>query len=171
MCYLISVNRGIFGKMRRILRKIVVLLLPVLLAGCASLPRAGRVIDGDTFVVPEHAVIRLWGIDAPEMNQPFGPESKAALVRLLGRRGLTIEQKDSHYKRKIAIVRTGQQDVALELLKQGLAWHDRRYAPRQENYAEAEAEARAKKRGLWSDPGAIPPWEWRKRHNQLEHDK
>ena len=157
--------------MRRILRKFIVLLLLALLAGCASLPRAERVIDGDTFVVSEHAVIRLWGVDAPEMNQPFGPGSRAALEKLLGRRGLTIEIIGQSFRRQVAKIQAGRRDVALELLKQGLAWHDSRYAPRQKKYAEAEAEARAEKRGLWSDPNAVPPWIWRKqKHLPLTDD-
>src|SRR5262245_21583656 len=44
---------------------------------------------------------------------------------------------------------------------QGMAWHYVKYAPNDRTLAAAEAEARAAKRGLWSDPRPIAPWEWR----------
>ncbi len=47
----------------------------------------------------------------------------------------------------------------------GLAWHDPRYAPKAKEYAEAEAEARKEKRGLWSDDKPVAPWDWRKQQN------
>jgi endonuclease YncB( thermonuclease family) len=31
---------------------------------------------------------------------------------------------------------------------------------------DAEAEARAARRGLWADPDSVPPWEWRKTENE-----
>jgi len=47
-----------------------------------------------------------------------------------------------------------------------MAWHFKRYEAEQspENriaYSAAEREARAAKRGLWSDSEPIPPWEFR----------
>jgi len=60
--------------------------------------------------------------------------------------------------------------VALELLKMGLAWHDPRYAPKRDDYAKAEADARKAKRGLWSDENPTPPWEWRKQNHQSGED-
>jgi micrococcal nuclease len=57
-------------------------------------------------------------------------------------------------------------DSGLELLRQGLAWVYTRYLPEasadiQASYRQAEAEAREERRGLWSDPDPLPPWEWR----------
>jgi hypothetical protein len=36
------------------------------------------------------------------------------------------------------------------------------YAPADSGLAGAEGEARAAKRGLWSQPDAVPPWDWRR---------
>ena len=58
-----------------------------------------------------------------------------------------------------------EMDIGLELIKMGLAWHDPRYAPKAKEYAEAEAEARKEKRGLWSDDKPVAPWDWRKQQN------
>ncbi len=44
----------------------------------------------------------------------------------------------------------------------GYAWHYVQYAPDNKELAAAEKPARELKLGLWADPGAIPPWDWRK---------
>jgi endonuclease YncB( thermonuclease family) len=49
-----------------------------------------------------------------------------------------------------------------ELVRAGLAWWSRQYAPHDTTLAQLEAEARAAKRGLWADAAPLPPWEWRK---------
>ena len=54
-----------------------------------------------------------------------------------------------------------QTDVNLALVAQGLAWHDKRYSD-DEDLAEAEKAARRDRKGLWSDPSPVAPWEWRK---------
>lgn len=56
------------------------LVLPTLLLLAAAMfaaepmrLRAVAVIDGDTFVGSKDArVVRLWGVDAPELDQPWG---------------------------------------------------------------------------------------------------
>ena len=134
------------------------LVLPTLLLLAAAMfaaepmrLRAVAVIDGDTFVGSKDArVVRLWGVDAPELDQPKG---------------------DS-WGRLVAIARRGKEiDIGLELIKMGLAWHDPRYAPKAKEYAEAEAEARKAKRGLWSDDKPVSPWDWRKQqYDDTEED-
>jgi hypothetical protein len=57
-------------------------------------------------------------------------------------------------------------DINLEQLKSGFAWFYRQYendiaAERRKPYADAEAEARAAKRGLWASSNPQPPWEFR----------
>lgn len=49
-----------------------------------------------------------------------------------------------------------------ELVRAGLAWWYQRYARGATVLAALEQEARDAKRGLWSDPRPVPPWEWRK---------
>jgi len=48
-----------------------------------------------------------------------------------------------------------------ELLKAGLAWHYKTY-DKNPAWAQYEVTARERKKGLWFQPNAIPPWEWRK---------
>lgn len=134
--------------------------------------RAVACIDGDTFVGSKDSrVVRLWGIDAPEMDQPWGNVAKSALIALTHRRQLAIDPKGNSWGRLVGIARRGKEvDVGLELIKMGLAWHDPRYAPKAKEYAEAEAEARKARRGLWSDDKPIAPWEWRRQHNDDAED-
>jgi micrococcal nuclease len=64
-------------------------------------------------------------------------------------------------------------DAGLQMLQQGLAWCYARYLPEaaadiQSNYRQAEAAAREQRRGLWSDPGPIEPWLFRRAARQAK---
>ena len=50
-----------------------------------------------------------------------------------------------------------------ELVRQGLCWWFRPYAPNDTVLEELETKAREAKKGLWADPQQVAPWEWRKR--------
>ena len=59
------------------------------------------------------------------------------------------------------------EDMNLEQIKAGLAWHYKKYQNEQtptdrKLYSKAEIKAREAKRGLWHDPEPVPPWEYRK---------
>lgn len=54
---------------------------PMPLAVGQTLRGAARVIDGDTLLI-EGLGVRLWGIEAPATDQPWGVEAKYALIRL-----------------------------------------------------------------------------------------
>jgi hypothetical protein len=51
-----------------------------------------------------------------------------------------------------------------EMLRLGLAWWFRQYAPTDSDLQRLQREARQAGRGLWADSGAVPPWEWRADH-------
>jgi len=58
------------------------------------------------------------------------------------------------------------EDVNLEQVETGMAWHYKRYQSEQSpsdrvKYSDAELEARRLKLGLWQDPNSVPPWEYR----------
>lgn len=145
-----------------------------------------RIVDGDTLVFLDQSntqhKVRLSGIDTPERGQPFGKRATENLARLGGKKPARLEwNKKDRWKRIIGEVwvqspdspREGSScpktlDVNLAQLTTGLAWHYKKYANEQseedrERYSFAEVEARARKAGLWSDPNAIAPWEWRKK--------
>jgi hypothetical protein len=67
------------------------------------------------------------------------------------------------YGRTVAeVVLPDGRDLGRELVRAGLAWWYRKYAPGDYELARLEAEARGAKRGVWSQAGAVPPWEWRR---------
>jgi len=135
----------------------------------------GKVVgvsDGDTITVldtrnTQHK-IRLMGIDSPESAQPFGKHAKQSLSDLVFGKSVSVEWKKlDRYERIVGKVLVNGQDANLEQVRRGLAWHYKKFESEQEpldrtTYSNAEVEARQGKRGLWSDPAPIPPWDWRK---------
>ncbi len=129
----------------------------------------GRVVgvsDGDTITVLHNGKgerIRLHGIDCPEKRQAFGKRAKQFTSTLVFGNTVTVQGVDrDRYGRTVAEVRLPDgRSLNQELVKAGFAWWYWRYAPDDETLAQLEHEARAAKRGLWADPHAVPPWEWR----------
>jgi len=138
------------------------------------------VADGDTITVLdaqlEQRKIRLNGIDAPETNQDFGQAAKQKLSDLVfGKNVAVVWSKTDRYDRILGTVTVGSADAGLEQIKAGMAWYFRRYesdVPEIERrlYAAAEAEARIRKLGLWSQSSPMAPWDWRGRTESLAVD-
>ena len=128
----------------------------------------GRVVsihDGDTITVLEgerQHKIRLAGIDAPELGQPFGRTAKHALSEKIGGQSVTVEWKSKdRYGRLIGDVRIGCRWINREMVESGLAWQFVRY-DRSESLFRAEFDAIEAERGVWATADRVPPWEWRK---------
>jgi endonuclease YncB( thermonuclease family) len=126
-----------------------------------------RILDGDTMEVlyqNQPLKIRLAHIDCPEKrgHQPFGTKAKQALSDLCFGQVVTVQgQKYDRYKRLIAvIINRKKQVVNQEMVKQGMAWHYKKYSG-DPLYAQLEVTARKNKVGLWQEADAVAPWEWR----------
>lgn len=80
------------------------------------------VIDGDTIVI-SGTKIRIAGIDAPELDHPWGKKSKYALVGLCKNKIVTaVISEEVSYDRTVAkCYLPDGTDIAAELVKQGLA--------------------------------------------------
>jgi hypothetical protein len=124
--------------------------------------RVTRVVDGDTV----HATVtglgsvrvRLYGIDCPEKGQAFSQAARNftrqfAFDQVLALRVVDIDR----YGRLVGRLIKNDQDLSLELVKAGLAWHYTQYSS-DKLLAAAEGDARASRRGLWADVNATPPW-------------
>ena len=72
-------------------------------------------------------------------------------------------KKKDQYGRILGVVFAGEIEVNLEMVKSGFAWHYK-YFDKTPAYAEAEADARTSKRGLWADKNPVNPYDWRKSH-------
>lgn len=161
----------------------------------ASLPAASKipamvvgVSDGDTVIVQSdygRSTIRLRAIDAPETTchditandlnycqeryQRFGKDAKAALASLVMRRSVVVvtgKQSESHGRAVGNILLNGR-DVNLEMVRQGLAWHEPKLTPDETLkekvlYSAAMLKARKQKIGLWSDSNPVRPATFRK---------
>jgi len=135
--------------------------------------------DGDSLTVSDaqHQLhkVRLAGIDAPETRQPHGLAAKRYLSALVLNATVAVEHhKLDRYQRKVGTVLKNGQDVNLQLLEAGLAWHYTAYAKEQPMaarrlYAQVASRAQADGIGLWQTANPTPPWEWRKqRRSQNE---
>lgn len=167
----------------RVLHSLALLLLWSALSAYAA-ALEGRVVyvtDGDTLTVlddqnQQHKV-RLAGIDAPERGQPFGKRATAELASLAKNKRVIVDwTKTDRYRRIIGVVWVAPEDcsvckptvdIGLALIGDGLAWHYRAYERDQSiderrDYRQAEAGARARNAGLWTDADPTPPWDWRR---------
>ena len=148
----------------------------VILAGCqqeeiatneSADSRTGEIVgvyDGDTctlLVGKEKYKIRLAGIDTPEMDQAFGKRAKQALSGYIFGKQVTarLSGKD-RYQRHLGTILLDGKDVNLQMVKDGCAWHYKKYSSDQA-LAQAESDARSARRGLWKDGDAMAPWDWR----------
>jgi micrococcal nuclease len=130
----------------------------------------GKVVgiaDGDTISVMHDGKaekVRLNGIDAPEKGQPFTNRAKQFVSELAFGREVRVETKgQDRYGRSIGeLFLPDGRILNHEIVKAGFAWWFRRYAPNDKELERLETEARDAKRGLWVDPEAVPPWEFRK---------
>lgn len=129
---------------------------------------SGKVVgvhDGDTLtlLLPEKTTlkVRLQGIDAPELKQPFGSAAKKTLSDLVfGKTVRLLATGKDRYGRTLGDVHVGKTWVNLAMVEKGMAWFYVKYS-QDARLKEAEAMARARRLGLWSEAQAAPPWDWR----------
>jgi len=134
-----------------------------------------RVSDGDTvnlLVENKQERIRLASIDAPETahgssqpGQPFGEASRKNLAHYVAGKIVTVVcfEKD-RYERHICDIPVDGTTANRLQVEQGMAWANQQAKGkylRDRSLLELEKNARQKRIGLWSESGAIAPWEWR----------
>jgi len=128
--------------------------------------------DGDTIDVLAQGNlqyrIRLAGIDAPEHGQAFGNVSQKHLGDLVFGKDVTLDcGNEESYGRKVCkVLLPNGEDVCLDQVKAGLAWHYKQYVFAQtpadrSAYAAAEDAAREAHLGLWADAHPIQPQDFR----------
>ncbi|WP_034449291.1 thermonuclease family protein [Bartonella quintana] len=128
------------------------------------------VIDGDSIMVSS-VMIRLAGIDAPELHQfcgtkktryPCGLEAKKYLEQLIKNQPVTCHlYKKDKYHRILATCKTKQvSNINATIVQNGwaISYYD---------YPKEEQEAKKKKKGIWQSNFQYPR-KWRKAHPRTE---
>lgn len=148
--------------------------LMILIAAAAALAHAageehkGRVVkvgDGDTLtlqIAGRELPVRLDGIDAPEIDQPYGRKARRSLTELCGgKEAVVLERGRDEAGRILGAVRCGEHDANAEQVRRGMAWVHLGHVPVGSALYEFEAHARLRQMGLWREAEPVPPWEWR----------
>jgi micrococcal nuclease len=142
-----------------------------------------KVYDGDTIMAEGHDIViyvLLAGIDAPEIatrkgqpQQPYGQEAKRYLEGLILNKVVDIKGYGIGpypYNHLIGEIYVQDENINVGMIEKGLAevWLERppeglNIAP----YLEAEREAKARRRGMWSlGQDYMSPRDWRKIHTR-----
>ncbi|MCB9784417.1 MAG: thermonuclease family protein [Candidatus Omnitrophica bacterium] len=128
------------------------------------------VADGDTMTLRvdgQKVKVRLQGIDCPERQQAYGQEAGDFIREQV--QGEQVEVRKlgvDQYDRVLGEVFLNGENLNKELLREGLAWWYEKHARDRTDYRDLQDEAKREGRGLWSDPDAIPPWEFRWRERE-----
>ncbi len=135
-----------------------------------SLEGHAFVIDGDSIMISS-VIIRLEGIDAPELRQfcgkknaryPCGFEAKKYLEKLIANHlVICYWHKKDKYRRILATCKTKQvSNINATLVRNG-------WAVSYHAYPKEEQEARERKKGIWQSNFQRPK-EWRRAHPRTE---
>lgn len=126
-----------------------------------------EVLDGDTIIVQGHS-IRLYGLDAPELDQnsfdgvKIGIMSRDFLKNLIEGKEVTVEySKRGYYGRIIGTVMFRGTNINLLILSSGMGIFSR-YSKRKDYYL-AGFHARMKRKGIFKTKGFLNPSEFRRK--------
>ena len=116
--------------------------------------------EGDVVIITtagQRLMVRLAGIDAPQLPQPYGVKARESLSELaLGRDVACIEQTAYRENGVIAFCTVDALDLSAEQVRRGFAWAYDAY----DQLRAVQDEAQASRVGLWGEPHPVPPWRW-----------
>ena len=150
----------------------VVFCSPVIAIGEIATVKA--VLDGDTIDLDNGRRCRLFGIDAPEKEQPVGQDSKGSLAHAILHHKVKVEYTgEQTYGREVCIITpvgrgwTGDVSVNEAMIYTGMAFAYPKYIkdPLQKKvFLGLEEVARKNRKGIWSNgPNPERPEEYRRR--------
>jgi endonuclease YncB( thermonuclease family) len=129
----------------------------------------GSIHDGDTLRIRQGekvTKVRFCGIDAPELAQPLGVESRDYLMRLVGDGVVRVVmvEKDKYDRTVAELFLADGRSVNVEMVRAGMAYHYAKYSGNcavKGTIGQAEGEAQSKRLGVWvrEDP---KPWDYRR---------
>ena len=143
--------------------------LAILLCACtpAAASQSVHVYDGDTLSV-DGTRWRLWGVDAPELDQACtddngltgcGPRARDNLAALVAGKPVSCTAVGRSYDRIVGRCFAGGVDLSAAQVEAGWAMDYVTYS--HGAYEPQQTAAMTERRGLWR-MHFVPPWEWRR---------
>jgi len=173
MEFLTFPSPNIIGMFNRLISRLKVTKLPCLIlafVGAVAYSQDAQVvdvIDGDTLTIEVFGVqqtVDIFGVDAPELDQPYGEQARRQL--LTGTEAMNFDIVFSNINSEFELIRfqlisgSGWVSLAEYLVINGAAWATGERGAR--DLMTVQQQAAARSRGLWGLGDApIPPWEWR----------
>jgi micrococcal nuclease len=129
----------------------------------------GSIHDGDTLRIRQGekvTKVRFCGIDAPELAQPLGVESRDYLKRLVGDGAVRVVmvEKDKYDRTVAELFLADGRSVNVEMVRAGMAYHYAKYSGNcsvRSAIVQAESQAQANHLGVWTE-GYQKPWDYRR---------
>ena len=139
-----------------------------------------KIHDGDTMHIIDSDgrkhKIRMAYIDAPEINQAYGMQSRDNLIdAALNKKAKVRVFEADRYQREVAQVSVGTIDLNLMQIRDGAAWHYESYAKKQQSktaytdYSAAQKQAKEKRKGLWKKDNPQAPWQFRRQNHEQQN--
>ena len=154
--------------MRKIMFAIFIFSLSIIAVAVSG--KVIRVSDGDTILIQSGSQkirVRMYGIDAPELKQKYGEESKKYLEKRIIDKNVDIKViNQDQYGRKVGKVFYKNKDINLEMLETGNAWFYEYHAKHEKDYRKAFKNAKEQKLGLWKDKNPQNPRNFRLDHRR-----
>ena len=140
--------------------RLLIIFTPLLLFALSG--KVVSIHDGDTITLlqdKQQIKVRLFGIDAPELKQPYGKKSKQFLANLMAGEVVEVnENGKDRYKRTIGTIYLNGADINAQMVENGYAWAYRKFSKK---YTAQESRAKKQGLGLWRDKEPTPPWVFR----------
>ena len=116
-----------------------------------------EVTDGDTLKLSTGQTFRLYGVNSPEVKEPYYEEAKMFTQNLVLNKEISFEQEENYkedkFGRMLGYVFVDGVNLNLELVRNGLArvvlYEKRAKIKYQDELLSAEKEAKEKKLGVW----------------------
>lgn len=108
--------------------------------------------------------IRLHGVDTPEKKQAYGNIARKFTSKMVAGKIVNVQETDKdRYGRTVALINVDGKSLNRSVVKSGYAWVYKKYCKQSfcRDWLKDEEHAKKQKLGLWHDPHAIAPWEWR----------
>jgi micrococcal nuclease len=127
-------------------------------APLTSVTKVLEVIDGDTIIIETGETVRLLGINAPELGEPYYEDTRNRLIKLIKGQTIILERDvsdiDSEGRLLRYVFKNWNDNINVRLVKEGLA-HVHIKSPDvkyQSDLFQAENEAQNLKIGMWATP-------------------